>query len=612
LCAGLPEAHTGLRQTYVYTQCRSRSRPGCYNRALQALAIVFGALFTAAVCITSGGAVLRNACEDRAVRLVTGAAVLSLFVFVLCAGGFAYPAVFAAIGGAILAAGWREAHWSWPRRPKRVSGLLAIAFGVFSVLYLSNAMAPEISFDGSRYHLGLVARYLREHGFHRITENMYASLSQGVEMLYLFAFAFGRHSAASTLHFVFLLALTWQVYRYARDRGFTSVAGPAALLVFASPLAGVDGTSAYNDVAVAATAFTLFHLLQLWDSRRDRRLLIAAGLAAGFAFAAKYTAWVAVPYAVGFVAWKSRRWKEPAMVAICAALLIAPWMMKNWLWVHNPVAPFYNHWFPNPYVTESFEREYRAHMRHYNLASDREIPMQVTTYGSLSGLLGPVFLLAPIALLALRRREGGQLLLAAAVFGSTYFNNIGARFLLPVLPFAALAMSIALAQWPRALVTTALVHALISWPPILKLYAHEDSWHLVKVTYREALRIKPEEGFLESNLPMYGAARMLDRLTPEGVTVFVFTPIPEAYTSRNVLVAYQSAANIRSRDLLWAAFDAPDPARRAAVQSLKDRGVGCMLLFDGEIGADRFRRDPAAWGIQEIGEYKGARLYRFL
>ena len=68
------------------------------------------------------------------------------------------------------------------------------------------------------------------------------------------------------------------------------------------------------------------------------------------------------------------------------------------------------------------------------------------------GVLGPVFLLAPIALLALRRREGRQLLLAAAVFGSTYLGNIGARFLIPPLPFVALAMMLGSAtrrwRWP--------------------------------------------------------------------------------------------------------------------------------------------------------------------
>ena len=54
----------------------------------------------------------------------------------------------------------------------------------------------------------------------------------------------------------------------------------------------------------------------------------------------------------------------------------------------------------------------------YHLKSRWQIPMEVTTYGSLSGLLGPVFLLAPLGLLALRRREGRQLWLAALVFGA--------------------------------------------------------------------------------------------------------------------------------------------------------------------------------------------------
>ena len=166
-------------------------------------------------------------------------------------------------------------------------------------------MAPEFSFDGSRYHLGLVGRYLREHGFHRITDNLYASLSQGVEMLFLYAYAFGKHSAAAMVHFAFLLALAWMMFSYARRAGFPLAGACGALLVFASPLVGADGSSAYNDVAVAAIAFALFYLLEIWDAGRSPRLLIAIGMVAGFAYAAKYTAWVAAPYALAFVAGKA-------------------------------------------------------------------------------------------------------------------------------------------------------------------------------------------------------------------------------------------------------------------------------------------------------------------
>jgi len=576
---------------------------------MPALAILFGCLFTAAVSLALGAFLLADAAKDIALRFVAGASLLSLLVFCLCAAGLVYAPAFAAIGVLILLASGRRIA-PLDRKLPRIPRALLIAFAVFFVLYFFNAMAPEISYDGSRYHLGLVSRYLREHGFHRITDNLYASLSQGVEMLYLYAFAFGKHSSAAMVHFAFLIALAWLMWRYAARAGFPVAGAAAALLVFASPAVGVDATSAYNDVAVAAIAFALFYLLQLWSEERSPRLLAAIGLMAGFAYAAKYTAWLAVPYALGFVAWKSRRLRDVLIVALCAAALVAPWMAKNWLWVHNPLAPFFNGLFPNPYLTVAFENEYRNHMAWYDLKSRWQIPMQVTTHGSLGGLLGPVFLLSPLALLALRRREGRQLLLAALVFGANYFTNVGTRFLIPPLPFVALAMMLVVSRIPHLAIALALLHAVLSWPSVVRSYCAPDAWHLVKVPFREALRIKPEEGYLESNLPDYGAARMIDRATPPGATVFTITPIPEAYTSRNILVGYQSAANIECRAILWSALDGSGLSKPQAAQELKRRGIDYLLLFDGELGADDLRANAAQWRITPVAAYKGARLYR--
>ncbi|HEY2016958.1 MAG TPA: hypothetical protein VGH38_25815 [Bryobacteraceae bacterium] len=587
---------------------------------MQPLAILFGAAFTVAVSMALGSLLLGRASGDPAIRLVAGGALLSLSVFALCAAGVVWPWVFVAGGvGAIAAAGWRMAvDWAAPKLPR----ILLALFALYFVLYFLNSMEPEFSFDGSRYHLALVGRYLREHGFHPITDNMYASLSQGVEMLYLFAYAFGKHSAASMVHFGFLLALAWLMFSYAGRIGFPLAGGCAAVLVFASPMAGVDGTSAYIDVAVAAIAFALFYLLQIWKEERSPRLLIAIGLVAGFAYAAKYTAWLAVPYAVGFVAWKSRSRRDVSVVALCAAAMILPWMVKNWIWVANPLAPFFNQWFPNPYVTISFEREYRAGLALSNLTSRWQIPLQVTTFGSLSGLLGPVFLLAPVALLSLRRHEGRQLLLAGAVFGANYFSNIGTRFLLPPLPFIALAMMLVLAAKPRLAIGIAVLHALISWPSVVGRYCHPDAWRLVKIPWREALRIKPEDGVLRSNLPFYGAARMVEQSAAPGSTIFTFTPIPDAYTARKVLVAYQSAANITSRAVFftgyvpeyaptWAlrfAFER-QPLRSLRVVQTNSGGdswsIHDLRIFDGaaELPRDsgwRLTARPNPWGIGNI------------
>ena len=220
---------------------------------MQALSILLGALFTVAVATALGASLLRGECEDLAVRFVTGAAVLSVTVFCLCAALVAYPVVFAAMGAAALLARQaeppapplqtRDLFW-WRRRFRLRCAVILLAFGSYFILYFFNSMAPESSFDGSHYHLALAGRYLREHGFHRITDNMYASLSQGVEMLYLWAFAFGRHSAAAMVHFAFLAALVWQMFAYGRRVGLPLAGACGALLVFASPVVGVDGTSA--------------------------------------------------------------------------------------------------------------------------------------------------------------------------------------------------------------------------------------------------------------------------------------------------------------------------------------------------------------------------------
>jgi hypothetical protein len=562
--------------------------------------LLFGAAFTCAVCLALGGLLLGKACRDTGVRFVSGAALLSLLVCALCAAGLVYPLVLLGIGVVVIGAavklgtGWGRLAGGAPA-PRL---LWAIAFGMFAVLYLANAMAPEISPDGASYHLGLVSHYLRAHGFVPITDNLYAAMPGGVEMLFLFAFAFGRHSAAALIHFAFFVALVWQVFSYARRRGFPIAGASAALIVFASPVAGIDGTSAYNDVAVAAIAFTLFHLLQIWDEERNPRLLAAIGLAAGFAFATKYTAWPAVAYAVVFVLAKNRKAVLP--VAACAALMIAPWLLKNWVYLHNPVAPFFNRQFPNSYVMAGFEDIYRRMMAIYQLKSRWEIPMQVTTYGSLSGLLGPVFLLAPLGLVALRRKEGRQLWLAALVFSLNYFSNIAARFLIPSMPFVALALALALSAVPRLAMAVAMLSAVLSWPAMVGRYAHPDAWRLLRIPWKEALRIRTEESYLERRLDHYGVERLIEQKTAPGSTVFTFVPVPEAYTSRHIRVEYQSAGNQIAGKILWtAAVPEYAPTWRLRFQFPRQtlRGLRVVQTARGE----------DTWSIHEFRIYDGER-----
>ena len=534
----------------------------------QALYILFGAAFTVAVCwafgqLLLGGLSLEFRRQEQPVfAFLLGAPCLSLLVFLLAITGLAYKGVFLGCGLAVLALAIRQVRdlphgESLPPLPRLWRILFGVVFAVFTVLYFFNAMAPEMSPDGAAYHLGLVARYLREHGFPRITTNIYANLSQGVEMLFLFAFAFGRHSAAALVHFAFLIALPLAMLLYARRFGFAEAGVTGALFTFVSPVVGIDGSTAYLDVAVAAILFGLFYLLQIWNAERRPALLVPIGILAGFGYAVKYTAFLAVPYALGFVGfklWRARKpWLRPLLVVgICAAAVMIPWMAKNALWLDNPFSPFFNSIFPNPHVYISFEKQYAQHMRHYGeLKSLWEYPLELTVRGGrLCGLLGPLFLLAPLALAALRFPAGRQLLLLAGLFSLPYLANTGTRFLIPALPFLSLAMALALTAWRPLVAALALAHAVLSWPDFLQRYCSIYAWRLDKIPVRQALRLESEDSYLARKMFFYPMARLIEEQVPPGGKVLSFNQLPEAYTSRKVLVVYEAAFNNRLGDIL--------------------------------------------------------------
>ena len=585
---------------------------------LQLPAILFGAAFTVASSYAAGRLVLRKAGlqsgERELCAFVTGSACLSLLVFAAAAVKLAYPATFLVLGAALLSL----QHRLKPVPPCSGFSLriwpFAALFLLYSALYLSQALGPEYSPDGSTYHLGYVARYLRQHGFGRITTSFYANMPQGLEMLFLFAFAFGRHSAAAMVHFAFLVALVLGMVTYARRFGFPLAGMFGAALVYLSPVFGYDGTVAYNDVAAACVVFFLFYLLQIWAAERQYALLIPIGLLTGFAFSIKYTAGIAVLYAVAFVlvgqvinlrrvsnspqAAERRRLltraqdtilPHMAMAVFAAAVMIVPWMAKSWIVAGNPVTPFFNRWFPNPYVSAAFEEEYR---RMYLPAEGLWAHFLDATYrvGPAAAIVGAVFLLAPLALFAVRSAQGQQLLIAGALFLLPGMFQIQTRFLLPAIPFIALAMGLVLARIPVLVYALIAVHAVLCWPTVMLHYA-DGSLRVRHFLPKQALRIESEDSTLRYRLPGYATARMVEQLTAPDAKVFCYASPAEAYTSRDLLIYYESTQNREDLDLV---------AQRNFTE-LKRRGITHLLILDS------FPGDLS--GLNRLGTVEKTTLY---
>ena len=164
----------------------------------QAAAALFGAGFTVAACYAAESLIhcligqLRAALRrDERIPLafVLGAACLHLAIFAILALHIAYWPVLVALlagdrrGSASDRRVARRPHRSSASRCRRLSkrapdAYLARARELSRLVYLVNAWAPEASPDGAGYHLALVARELRVHGFEPVTNNLYAMLSR--------------------------------------------------------------------------------------------------------------------------------------------------------------------------------------------------------------------------------------------------------------------------------------------------------------------------------------------------------------------------------------------------------------------------------------------------
>ncbi len=590
----------------------------------EAASILFAAAITYCACLCAGLTLLRvlklnlARSEERFLGFLAGAGILSLLTFGLAVAHLADTSVFLALAFLCIA----TSYWTGRVRgvvkpalqpvPVRWRVLFWILFAAYVFIYLPNAAAPEVSSDGVAYHVGLIARYYQLHSYQPLTTSLYADLSQGIEMLFLFAFALatglGRQSAAAMVHFLFLISLAFGMIAYGRRFGMPRAGVAGALLFFMTPVVGKSGTSAYNDVAVAAILFGLFYTLELWAEQRREQLLVIAGLLAGFAYAAKYTAFLAIPFAICCVLFHSRRDKAGAIRAVaitaaCAFVLIAPWMIKDWIVVGNPVAPFFNAVFRNPYMYPLIESEYRYSMARFNQVAYRDIPMEICVRGyKLIGLLGPLFLLSPLALLALRNGRGRKLLLATLVFGATYFTNTETRFLIPALPFFTLALAMSVGGRAIALALV-LVHALLSWPAVTALYSSQYAWRIANIPWRQAFLRPDEISYLSKNIgDDYDIGRLIDQYVPAGEKILSFSdPLARSYMHHDVIVAYESAWGRRLADSVLAAqaeFSAP---RWRTDYRFSARPIRQIRLV--EIAPADQRR----WGVNELRFFRAGR-----
>ena len=507
---------------------------------------LFGAVVTLVTCYFAGRILWRDG--EAPLQFALGAAAFAHLIFALGWCGALAPAPMIAAAAVIWAGALArmgrpsfrfQPRWWW-----------AIAIPYLSYL-LIHAAGPPTQPDEVTYHLGLVREWLRLGRF-PARVGFYESMPQQSELLFAFAYSLGGASAPKLVHLGFLGATLALMAR---------MSGRFAplVLVAASPVVMIDGASAYNDVMLSFYALCVYRALQLESTAR-------AGLLAGAAYAVKMTGGV---FAAGAFAWLLLRRNGWLRFAAAALVFPAPWLVRNALLAQNPFAPLLNAWFPNEHFHLSTEWLLRANLATYNVHGVDRLLHLLFGGGILGGHIGAGFVLAPLAFLALRRAETRGFLAAAFVAALPWMANAGTRFLLPALPFIALALPPQLAI-PAAILQT----ATLAWK------APPGSWQL----HGWAAQTEPSEP---------GVVNMLAQHTREGDRVLDFITAPMALLDSTPLTPWGHVSADRAAAALTLAQNAAPGllySVRADWQPVRVRSVSLTLAAPG----------PAAFRIQEL------------
>ncbi|MEJ5369717.1 MAG: discoidin domain-containing protein [Bryobacteraceae bacterium] len=557
------------------------------------LGIAAGAALPLCASLGLGRLAWRGRAPHWTLEFASGSALLSTLLFLLLVAGWAHPlAVIPLCLAAAAPLGKSRPVW---RRPGLPPWLISVplAYGFY---YLIHALAPEIQPDAAGYHLGLVAEWARHYKMPaRI--GFYELIPLGMETLFYPAFLIGGHSAAKLVHFACFLMSVPLISWIGEKCGLNSTASfCAAGLYFLTPVAAISGACAYNDAAAAF--YPLAASAALLHARETPGAAFHGGLAAGFAYAVKMPGAIAAAAALLWAFFRAGR-RAALLCAAAAALCAGPWLARNAILTGNPFAPLGNRIFPNDHFHAETERLLAKQLATYESVTPPRALRALAWDGTeLQGLVGPALLVLPASFLAVRH-PGGRLLLAAAlVLWLPWTRNIGARFLLPSLPFFFLALSFPAGA--RGMKVLLLLQAVLVSPWALDLYTGPHAWRLRDFPLRAALRVEPEPEYLSRRLYEYPFAQEASRLA-NGERILDLYGLPFAYMRTVPLGPLPSAEFDNAAIFLTVAAGRPERVAtlRAALPPRFYRAVRIRLEKDW----------PGAWSIHDVFlEFRGRRF----
>ncbi|MEW5720461.1 MAG: glycosyltransferase family 39 protein, partial [Chloroflexota bacterium] len=209
------------------------------------------------------------------------------------------------------------------------------------------ALVPPTAYDALMYHLPAPKLFLDAHTLLPFLENVQANSPIAFDLLTAFGLSVGSEVFPQLLQFALGLVLALGVYQVAMRAFNRSVGILAAAILFSIPVFGILAGWAYLDVVWGLCEFLSVYAFWNWVERRQTQWLILSATLMGLALSNKYLAlqgMIVLAIAV-VIASRPDGWLRAARNLIVfgffAGLAAFPWYFKNWIWLGNPVYPYF-------------------------------------------------------------------------------------------------------------------------------------------------------------------------------------------------------------------------------------------------------------------------------
>lgn len=434
--------------------------------ALVALGLAAAAIGHGRLVLGVTGAARRlEAREEAAWSFVLGIGVLGWLVFFLALGhGLDRPwLMLTAAAGLPGLALLRRPAFGW----SRPLILVAVAAAALALTDLAEALTPPSDADSLAYHFLVPRDMLRAGGLLFEARAVDGAVPMLVQMTYLPALALGGERAMTLWSMLTGWGLGWLVYAVARRWLGPGWAGTLALAVLTMPTLVLSAGTGQIEVRLALFV-TVLAFAAAEARRGDAGFAAVAGLAAGFAMAAKYPGLLAA-FAGGVVILSGhRRWRNALVFTAIAMIAGGQWYWWNWVNAGDPVFPMLHGLVP-PRAAAPWSPEQQALFQQSFVAAENAVPKTplwfllypvyalVAQHSALeagrAGLGVLPLLLAPFAALGLwcrgRAVAASPLVAAVAVVILIYVlwfflgPSQRVRHLVPLMPVLLLAMTVA-------------------------------------------------------------------------------------------------------------------------------------------------------------------------